>query len=72
MRARGKQERVIAAIETGRCNTSRDVADETGLLMREASKVVSSLIDLGVLRDTGRRIPVAYRNHKLTVFEVVA
>lgn len=72
MRTGGKRERVLAAIQTGRCNTSRDVADETGLPMHEASKVVSSLMELGVLRDTGRRIPVAYRNHKLTVFEVVS
>lgn len=72
MRTLGKRERVVSAILSGYCNTSRDVADETGLPMHEASKVVSSLIDLGVLRDTGRRIPVAYRNRKLTVFEVVA
>jgi hypothetical protein len=71
MRVRGKRERVIGAIMTGLCNTSRDVAEETGLTVHESSKVVSALLADGVLRDTGRRMPAAYRNCKMIVFEVV-
>jgi len=70
VRVGGKRARVIAAALAG-CNTSRDIADETGMTLRESSKAVSSLIDLGVLRDTGRRIPGAYPKRKFIVFEVV-
>lgn len=72
MRTRGKRQRVIAAVLSGYCNTSHDVAEETGMSVHESSKVVSALMSAGVLRDTGRRIPVAYRNRKMIVFEVVA
>lgn len=71
MRTRGNRERVVKAIMTGRCNTSRDVADETGMTVRDSSRVVSDLLDDGVLRDTGRRMPIAYRNRTMIVFEVV-
>lgn len=70
MRTRGKRQRVVSAIMSGFCNTSHDVAEETGLTVHESSKVVSALLDAGVLRDTGRRIPINSRNHKLIVFEV--
>lgn len=72
MRVRGKRQRVITAIMSGLCNTSLDVAEETGMPTREASRVVSALLADGVLRDTGRRIPGARANYRqFTVFEVV-
>jgi alkylated DNA nucleotide flippase Atl1 len=71
MRTRGKRQRVISAVLTGRCNTTYDVAAETGLPARDAGKVVSALLSDGVLRDTGRRMPIGYRNRTMTVFEVV-
>lgn len=71
MRTRGKRQRVISAVMSGHCNTSHDVAAETGLPTREAARVVSALLADGVLRDTGRRMPIGYRNRTMTVFEVV-
>lgn len=71
MRIGGKRARVIAAVVSGYCSTSHDVAAETGMSVRESSKIVSALIDLGVLRDTGRRVSVGHLNRKMTVFEVV-
>ncbi|MDI3563528.1 hypothetical protein [Bradyrhizobium sp. Arg816] len=71
MRIRGKRQRVITAVMSGLCNTSHDVADETGLTVRECSKVVSALLGDGVLRDTGRRVLVGSQNRAMTVFEVV-
>lgn len=70
MRVRGKRERVISAVLSGYCNTSQDVAEETGLSVREASKVVSNLVGDGVLRDTGRRLPASRPNRFFRVFEV--
>lgn len=72
MRTRGKRQRVISAVLSGYCNTSRDVAEETGLPTHEASKIVSALLADGVLRDTGRRMPIGYCNRTMKVFEVVA
>lgn len=72
MRVRGKRQLVISAILSGMCNTSRDVAEETGMSTPEVSKVVSALLADGVLRDTGRRMPIGYCNRTMTVFEVVA
>lgn len=70
MRTRGIRPQVIGAALSGFCNTSQDVADETGLSVARCSKCISALVADGVLTWTDRVIAV--RNYKLRVFEVAA
>jgi response regulator of citrate/malate metabolism len=49
--------------------TAKKVAQALKCSSRSVRRYFEKLLDMGVLRDTGRRIPVAYRNHKLIVFE---
>jgi predicted transcriptional regulator len=67
-----KKAKVIDAILSGNCNTSLDVADETGLTVKDCSVVIFNMIEAGVLRYNGRRMRGEYRNHLIKVFEVVA
>lgn len=49
--------KVMEAALSGYCNTTRDIADETGLPVNVVSSYVTMLIDDGVLRRTGRFVP---------------
>jgi hypothetical protein len=64
--------KVLAAINAGRCNTSVDVSEETGLSIPQCAKAVNYLVAKGVVRRNGRVIRGEYRNHATKVFEVVA
>ncbi|WGR74310.1 MULTISPECIES: hypothetical protein [unclassified Bradyrhizobium] len=71
----GKKALVRAAALSGYCNTSLDLADETGLSVRECSGYVAALIRQRELRRTTRRLPNSSANgrgRKLHVFEVNA
>lgn len=71
----GKKAKVRAAVLSGFCNTSLDVADETGLTVLECSSYVAALRREGIVRWTDRRManksPIG-AGRKLYVFEVVA
>jgi predicted transcriptional regulator len=71
MRQRGIKPKVMGAILTGRCNTSQDVADETGLSVARCSKCISSLADIGILSRTDRILRRSKGGH-LRIFEVRA
>ena len=66
----GVRPKVLAAIMSGYCNTSQDVAEETGLSAARCSSCINKLIGDGIIRWTDRVIRV--RNYKLRIFEVVA
>jgi hypothetical protein len=71
----GKKARVRAAVLSGYCNTTLDVADETGLAVEECSSYVAALRREGLVRWTDRRLPNKSpigAGRKLYVFEVVA
>lgn len=71
----GKKALVRAAVMSGFCNTTLDIADETGLTVLECSSYVAALLRNGEVRKTGRRLPnksADGRGRKLHVFEVVA
>lgn len=51
--------RVMKAALSGFCNTTRDIADETGIPVEIVSGYVSQLVQDGVLRRTGRSVPNA-------------
>ncbi len=72
MKRGDKKAAIVAAIESGFCNTSQDVADETGLPIKVCSGAVHNLVKAGALRHTGRVIRGEYRNRPSKVFEVVA
>lgn len=69
----GKKAVVRAAALSGYCNNSLDVADETGLTVKECSSYLAALIRKGELKRSDRRLPNASvdgRGRKLFVFEV--
>lgn len=71
----GKKAKVRAAVLSGYCNTTLDIADETGLSVNICSGYVAALMRQGELRRTDRRLPNSSANgkgRKLHVFEVVA
>lgn len=70
MRIGGTKVRVLTAILSGYCNTSQDVADETGLTVKACSKCIHALVGDGAVTWTDRFIPI--RNYRLRVFEVAA
>lgn len=67
-RVRGIKPQVVDAVLSGFCNTSQDVADETGLSVARCSKCISALVDAGALKWTDRFIPAS--NSKFRIFEV--
>lgn len=72
MRQRGIKPIVVQAILSGYCNTSRDVADETGLSVKRCSACIHALVDIGVIRRTERALPRSGKGGKFLVFEVAA
>lgn len=66
----GVRPRVLTAIMSGYCNTSHDVAEETGLSTGRCSSCMNKLISDGIILWTDRFIRI--RNFKVRVFEVAA
>lgn len=65
---------VLDAVESGECNTTRDIADATGLPLGHVSNYVSELVADGILRRSGRTIPNLNKVNSgppYMVFEVV-
>lgn len=58
--------RVLGAVIDG-CNTTRDVADVTGLPIRTCSSVVHELVRLGTLKHVGK---IRGIGRPLKVFEI--
>lgn len=66
--------KVLAALKSGYCNTSQDVADEVGITANRASMHISVLASRRavIIKKTGRRMPnIAGTGRELHVFEVV-
>jgi hypothetical protein len=69
-----KKDKVRAAALSGFCNTSLDVADETGLDGNLCSSYLDELMREGLIRKTERRLPNKHPRRfgrQLHVFEVV-
>lgn len=67
--------RVLRAVLSGYCNTSLDVADETGIPVNVCSSYIGAFARKGIVRKTDRRLPNSNpvnRGRQLRVFEVVA
>lgn len=66
--------KVLAALKSGYCNTSQDVADEVGITAEQASTHICALTRNRriTIKRTGRRMPnIAGIGRELRVFEVV-
>lgn len=66
--------RVLDAVLSGYCNTTLDIAEETGICVNTCSHYIGVFARMGIVRKTDRRLPNSNpinRGRQLRVFEVV-